>query len=464
MNHKHATTLILALALGGLILSCADSESRMPLSTSTAVIQLAHPDSPLASRAGGKAAATVPATFSSVQVVVSGADIGTIQQTFPYADTITMDVPAGVVRHFQVTAFVAPYNADDYMTWSAAATFKGEATANVPSGATVSVPVYMIMDESRFVIPDYSNNRIVQFETIQTAADTWLTSQDVSNYSISTFNPVDLKFDARGRIYILARYFNGSYDNICRVDNIMAAGYTTILDPAYFTNISINAMAIDKSRNLLYFADSYGTLRQADLGTLPVTGTHNMLNPYYIPATETQLFSNIIAMDVDTDGMLYIIAYDSSGNPLLIKYNPLIVQHYGESTRYGDLVGAPFNFATLGATPLDVQLHGGAVAVLTNSVDGFALIQFQDTPAGFIPGQYFGTVSVGTPPQDYNFYGPDRFAVRRENMLVIIDEGQDNNYMTIDRLVLTEFGVSEPWDTFGTTGSGVDQFRFYSYC
>jgi hypothetical protein len=467
MNNKHLFALILTLALGALALSCADSESRMPVGGATAIIKLGHsdaiakaisPGAPLE----GKEAATLPAAIDRVQVRVSGADIGTIEKNVPYSDTISIDVPPGAVRRFEVTAFVSPTDP------SAASTFKGISTANVPAGATVAVPVMMILDETKFVLPDYINQRVVQFNTLADADTTWLTGSSGS-FSISNFNPLDVDFDARGRIFILNNDPSTTpADNIYRCENINSPAIP-VLNPADYDGppMNITAMAVDKRRNLLYFTDdSYGiVLYQADLGALPVTTSVQLYNPL---VEGVRCFNSITAMDVGDDGMLSIIGTNGNDEPVLVKYNPLVVEHMGEVTRYGAPVGTPFNFTSLNITPRDVQVRDQDVSVLTNPGDSgaFALVQFQTMPSGFILGQHFGSLAFGALPQPGIFYGPQKFAIRRENLMVVIDEGSYYSGWNhgVDRLVLTDFDIAKPWTTFGKTGTGIGQFNFYAYC
>jgi hypothetical protein len=465
MNYKHVTTLIIALALGALALSCADSESRMPLGSSTAIIKLGHPDLSRKSIKPGEplAASEVlppPATFNRILVSVSGPDIGTIQKNFPYSDTISIDVPAGTLRRFEVTAFVAPYYADDLGTWSAASTFKGIATANVPSGATVSVPVLMIMDESRFVIPDYMNGRIVWFDSVPTAVPSW-------QYAFVT-NPQQIDFDARGRIYVLAKSAVGGYDMIYRSD-IITSTQTQVLNESYFYQLNVRAFTIDRRRNILYLAQyNYGIdIISVDLGqTLPAMSSV-FLNTQDLE-TYTPYFSDITALDVGNDGVLTIIGNDYYANQIMMRYNPFAsktVCMEGCTTVYGFPVGEAYDFNTLGIslTLQDVRVREQDVCVLTNPNDnnGFVLMQFQATPAGFILGPHFGDLSYSPMPGIGLFFGPQKFATRRDDTLVIIDEGWDGS--SADRLVLTDFDVSKPWATFGSTGSGTGTFQFFNY-
>lgn len=468
MNNKHLCALILALALGALAISCADSESRMPLGGATAIIKLGHSDAvdkALAPGAPLAASETLPpfALFDRVMVTVSGPDIGTIQKNFPYSDTISMDVPAGAVRRFEVTVFVAPFDPDNFLTWTAASTFKGTSTANVPAGATVSVPVMMILDETKFVIPDYLNNRIVQFSTIPTALATWVPA--------TSTNPVDIDFDARGRIYVLNKSVLSGYDMIYRSETIMTTG-TQVLDQAYFPNLTIRAFTIDRRRNILYLANyDFGIdIISVDLSQSLPAMEMTFLNTVD-PSTYNPYFSDITAMDVGNDGMLTIIGNDYNANQIMMRYNPFmseLVCSEGCHKIYGFPVGAPFDFSSLYITPKDVQVRGQDVCVLTQSdMPGFVLLQFQATPAGFVLGTHFGTIpSIMGPPEKNFFYGPQQFAIRRENLLVVIDEGSYYDMWNhgVDRLVLTDFDIARPWTTFGRTGSGDGQFNFYAYC
>jgi hypothetical protein len=106
-------------------------------------------------------AQTAPATFSNILVRVTGPDFGIMEQNFGPLGTISLDVPAGNLRQFEVIANVSPIDP------GAARSFRGTALANLPEGETVSIPVVMTLFEARLVVPDeFQNHRIVKINSL----------------------------------------------------------------------------------------------------------------------------------------------------------------------------------------------------------------------------------------------------------------------------------------------------------
>src|SRR3990172_2388750 len=213
---KHISILTLIITLG--LVSCSDSENRIsPLLRNTTVIlntglppESASADNSLLDRirrlfVRDAVAQSAPASFSSIRVRVTGADFGVIEQTFAGGGLISLSVPSGSFRQFEVTAFTAPGDPNP------AVTFRGTAAANLPAGETVSVPVLMRLSEIRIIVPDFLNGRIIVMDDMSGAGWTVI---DGGKLGLDTIQPFDVDFDARGRIYIADQVSNG----IIRID------------------------------------------------------------------------------------------------------------------------------------------------------------------------------------------------------------------------------------------------------
>ncbi len=473
MNHKTLLPPIFALALCALAMSCSDSESRMPFAdAATAVINLAHADAPDQAlsvdtpiRSGGMPVGGPLALLDRIKIQVSGPDIGNIEKSFPYSNTVTMDVPPGPMRRFEVTVYTAPYDPDNSLTWSAPNSFQGVTTVNLPAGASVSIPVLMALHDTKIVVPDLLNNRIVQFNKRADAAVTWFTSEDASYHGIPSLYPTDVDFDARGRILIANN--PGGSNNIYRIDTIASMSN----QPCLMTDESndIVSIAVDRKRNLLYYAtdDHAGNahLYRIDLTMIPASFVQELDNPSI--DIEMYLFYSITALDVSHDGFLYIVGVDDNMYPFLAKYDP------NQQEANGVLVGKHFTNTDF-FSPLDVMARGGNVYVLNFPGDnpGLVLLDFNFGPSaalgglGFTLGPHFGNLEMSNnPPTDGFFYGPRKFAARREDTLVIIDEGSffEGSFHPVDRLIFTDFDPLRPWYAYGQSGSGISQFNFYDF-
>jgi len=137
--------------------------------------------------------------------LVTGPDIAPIEKSFA-SSSISFDVPSGAIRQFDVTAHVAPGDP------SAAASFHGTAVANLPAGTTVSVPVVMLLKETKIVIPDgglsFYLGGLIMMDSMDPAS--WIYKQAADYAGLANLEPVDIDFDARGRIY--RQFCHSSYN------------------------------------------------------------------------------------------------------------------------------------------------------------------------------------------------------------------------------------------------------------
>ncbi len=256
---------VIPIALAGMILtfSCSDSEPRIPFGAARVVINLNLPPETPAEQAGliekirrflvpDAIAQAAPAAFSSITVRVTGPDIALIEKSFaPYA-TISLSVPSGAIRTFEVTAYVAPGDP------SAAASFRGTASANCPAGATVNVPVVMGLHETKLLIPDFENGRLVMINNMQ--GDGWSEYKDEGGLVLYPFSPYDVDFDNLGRIYI-ANNANGEGERVLRLSSFTSNRETLSNQELAF---GIRTVAVDRKRSILYFSDGV-SIRKANL-------------------------------------------------------------------------------------------------------------------------------------------------------------------------------------------------------
>jgi len=63
------------------------------------------------------------------------------------------------------------------------------------------------------------------------------------------------------------------------------------------------------------------------------------------------------------------------------------------------------------------------------------------------------------------FYGAQHFIAGRKNSLIIMDKGSWGTIalINVDRLISIEDITGSGWISFGTSGSALNQFNFYSY-
>jgi hypothetical protein len=79
---------------------------------------------------------------------------------------------------------------------------------------------------------------------------------------------------------------------------------------------------------------------------------------------------------------------------------------------------------------------------------------------GLEEGAPLGSQDNGQLPDDPGeFFGPRRFVAPVNKKLYIIDHDMFNR-----KLAALEDSTGAGWETYGTAGTGVGQFKFYSTC
>jgi len=278
-------------------------------------------------------AQTAPAVFSSVKVRVTAADFGIIEKEFNAYGTMSLNVPSGSLRQFDVTAYVAPGDP------SAATSFRGTTVANLPAGDTVTVPVSMTLNETKLVIPDMQNRRMVIMDDITGSG--WLPRTQADLGFLEFFFVYDIDFDARGRIYFTNSNNPTGEGGVWMMENI------NDLTPQQIYTGQAYAIAVDRVRNLIYF--SAGST-QSEIWVWDGT-------------TSTQLSSGtyfqINGIDVEQSTGLLYLACNISGFYYIAKYRP----GTGDIATYPDSGG-------LSEQVWDVVMKGGLVyaTVINGSV------------------------------------------------------------------------------------------------
>jgi hypothetical protein len=462
---KYINMLILLVFF--LTLSCSDSETRFGSllgSRTTVIINLGLPapqvsatrsvlDRVLRFFASDAVAQSAPAALSSIQVRVTGPDIGAIEQQFAPFGQVSLNVPSGSFRQFEVLANV------DSGDPGAALSYRGTAIANLPAGETVSVPVVMSLNETKILVPDYLNSRIV---VMNNPGVGWNTVNSYTYLQAShTLYPYDIDYDSRGRIYV-ANYAAAPEGDILRFDDTTFADSGTLRLHGSIGLSWLTSVAVDRSNNRVFYSN--GTqLFQSDLDggsekTLPLTDPNSIL-----PA-----IGQINGMDAGPGGnRLYIAGTDVNYLSTIFIYDPDVSRGRGI---HGGIAGA-FTSANL-VTPMDVQVRPPYVYVANLNGnfgdfirDGYNIFQLQiDSANALSPAAHYGNSTGGSPTPPFGFHGPRHFVGLRNEYLIVIDEG----FGPSDRLVSFGNILGTGWVSYPATGSssgsGVGQYNFYSFC
>jgi hypothetical protein len=454
---KHILQIIILCAVIAILglASCSDSEKRLsPLLNQTKVIlDLGLPPVHAANDSmiwdkirrffiRDAVAQSAPAAFSSIDVRVTGPDIGVMEQSFGPFGTISLNVPSGSFRQFEVIAHVAPGSP------SAALSFSGAAIANLPAGDTVTVPVFMTLNETKIVLADVSSGfsnlgRIAIIDNMIAPNRVNITEAMLQVFGYtgpdSSFRPYDISFDSRGRIYI-ANNSSSSTIGVIRIDDILGTNYiqtTTSPTPRYGGTVgNVVTIAVDRLQNKVYFATSASTnIYQSNLD-----GTNTVFK------APTAIVAPIRGIDVGNDGTLYVAAGSS-----VYKYD------WQNNNVLGSLGGFNTPFDVLSRTPYVY------VANSQNSTGRQIVELFVNTDYSFSINNYYGNQVSSTNTNAPNFYGAHRFAAIRNDGFFIADSLPPFG-MELAKLVFIQNMAGSGWNWLGTTGTAPDQFRFFSGC
>lgn len=362
-----------------------------------------------------------PSNIASVSIVVSAEDIKTFENSYsPPPTYITVTVPAGKSRFIQVIGYVKDGDP------SAVLSYRGTLTADLEPGETKEVAMQMVTYETKLVIPDNKNFRVVQIDDM--TGKNWSTrsGSDIS-YPGGTFYPFDIDFDAIGRIYIVVDDSSANPDLI-RIDNISKTSYTAIDANQNF----LKAIAINRTSGVIYYATN-SQLYSCDTNGVGKISTYTMTG-----------ISNIYGLAVDNEGMLFIACGTSNK---IVKYNPFgngaVIATYSANLNNG----------------WDVAVKDDAVYVTNKSgSNGFRIIQL-DKDLRFVKG-YGSSLASGAAPTKGKFYGPDRIVAKSNRRLYVEDEQGD-----YDAALLGFDNIDgDNWQSFGSQGTGTNKFKFYYTC
>ncbi|MBA7484786.1 hypothetical protein ES707_20317 [subsurface metagenome] len=366
-----------------------------------------------------------PGGISTVNVTVSADDLPEI--LLEYASppsSIVIELPAGPARRFDVEVGV------DNQT--VASKYSGSATVDLVPGDSKEVGVEMSLSETKLIIPDGNNYRLVQIDNMSGAGWTTLSGTQLG-YAIGEHMPWDADFDDRGRIYVANYHFSSG--GVYRIDGITDTSRETISNV-----VSISTVAVDRENGYVYYYS--GDTDLIYRRKLDPLGPEESFDPLAEPSIST---FGTTGIEVGPNGKLFLA--NSSGNQI-IKYDPDALQ--------GSRVQAVYTTTNL-IDPHDVLVRDSYVyAANWGGLDGYKIIRLDQNLGNAVGYGNDGTGSEPTPPGD--FWKPTRFIAVISRKILLADEDTVNNY---DRLVAFDDINGFGWQVYGTNGSGVGQFQFY---
>lgn len=428
MKHRFAiTSTLITLAL--LTMTCSSW-----IGNGEAMVRLGF------SHAGARDVLARPLTpAQSIVITVAGPDMSTIEETVgPTVTQVDLSVPAGPSRTVTVSMNMPP--ADP----GAVLVFRGSATLDLEAGSSQTVSIHVVPAETKILVPDMLNNRIVQIDDMTGAG--WITRVQ-ADFPLMYFYPTDMDLDALGRIYIATSYSSSSA--VYRINDLDPASTPTTVASSIY---NIPCLAVDPFRDWVYYIDTSasGTLKRVKTDgtgdtTLVTTGID---------------LTNTLGIDVDAEGCLYFYGSISSVRTI-IRYDPASASPI-MATIATTAVGITSSYILS-----DVMVKDDYVYLCAYYNDGMTVCQskvisLSKATLTHVDDYGFGPFTDET-PGPAEIPGAHRFLAIRNKKFHVTDEWRQS-FNPQDRIV--EFNdFSDPsLDLFGSTGSGVGQFVLTYSC
>jgi hypothetical protein len=369
--------------------------------------------------------ATAPACLIGMSLTISGP--GMSAQHYYYKDIpskVTVEVPSGKARQLSLEVYVNP------ALPTAALAFRGEQTIDLKPGESKPVNLRMIVSETKLLIPDNQGYRLVQVDNMK--GDGWIERTVTDLPGIGAFYPIDVDFDASGRIYVAN--WAGAL-KLIRLDNISNFAFDTIIGATDINITSIVTLTVDRPRDYLYYADN-NTLKRYNI-------KNNNIDEITLPGGILEIYQ----ITVDKEGLLYI-SYRSSitYNYYISKFDPSSSPPYFSKT-----------YSSANFFGKDILLRDNYVLVSNPSgAADFKLVKL-DTNLNFIKGYGSGALTSENDLRNGYFYNPYQFVAVSRRKIYLIDDGMGvyaNGAEYSDRiLAMDDLESWNGWDILSGTGA-----------
>ncbi len=365
----------------------------------------------------------LPQNILAMTLSVSADDFGTI--TVPIPDTgiteLTVIVPAGTDRTFEITVYPTPENV--------VTEYKGSQTVDLAAGESTGVLVTLDIESMKILVPDAEGNRIVQIDDMDGPG--WIEKNNTALGIGPTIYPWDIDIDGSGRIYFAHNGNTTGGAIIYRIDSMADIS----AEPLVVKDGGFVALTVDRTNDLLYYSDG-SSLWQSDLDG-------NSEQSLSLAGPPEVYSINGIAMG--ESGYLYIAGTYFNGAaqiPYVFQYDPA-----GQTVvNYRDMSG-------YGGDCWDALLTGNTVLAAVNGSNNKMVSLSKDL-------QTENGVLAQDPVSSDPMLGPRRFLSEANSTLYILDEEMSYND-SVNRILSIEDESGTGWTTFYPGDIGKTYFGFF---
>jgi hypothetical protein len=245
---------------------------------------------------------------------------------------------------------------------------------------------------------------------------------------------------------------------VVRYDSIGGSGETELVGFS-----GVQAIAVDQANSLVYFGGGGEVPFLQEVGLSG--GTAGTVGADFLSSSYSS--DGIWGIAVDESGYIYVSGVGSDqqfngpfdGTPTVAKIDP-----DNPAAAMWEVVLSDFSTREDGSGQADVIYQNGKLFVTNPSgTDGYKIVELDPDDGTII--DHFGSYpdDPGTPTSG-EFYGPRRFVAIVPDRIHVVDEGDIAGNSTDNRLVLfdEDLDPAGTWETYGTEGSGTDEFDFFS--
>ncbi|MCF6335009.1 MAG: hypothetical protein L3J12_04650 [Spirochaetales bacterium] len=313
-------------------------------------------------------------------------------------------------------------------------TYKGTTTSDITTGK-ITINISMGIENTKIVVPDAYNNRIVQIDDMSDSGWATATGTDLGFVTNSNFFPYDVDIDQYGQIYIANNNTN-EYAGIIRISSIIDTNPVLILSNTAAPT-SIKSVAIDKKNNRIY-----GVAANYNVYWTDYTGSTTLGNLFFTPASGA-----ITGIAVDDAGNVYL-----SGSIGAVSSSAWVGKYSSSKILLASYTGS------VGEEAYDITILNGEIYATKSG--GSVPIEKFDLDLNLLDS--YGT--TGTGGGTGVFYQPYNFVAIMNKKVTVIDVIDSGGYA---QLASFDDINGANWDVYGSYGNvvdGVGFFRFLSWC
>jgi hypothetical protein len=357
-----------------------------------------------------------PPAIESYTVNISHPQIVTVVVD-DYNPGDTINVPGGLDLSVDLTANVADGESSAALTYSAVFSVTG-----LSPGDSMAYTPEMTVSSTRLLVPEKYNSRITQIDSMSGENPGILEGSDIG-YTLHSFDPTDIDFDALGRLLVSSDYSSAGVTGVFMIDDMSSDTYQTVV-----ADQDVEALAVDRHTNTLYFVSSFNIF-SADLDdTYPVS-------PTSLDVTGLS-FTGFQGVEYDGNGRLYL-ACGSNGAIL-----------------YDIATESAVTELAIGVDLWDLHYRDGFLLAANDyGASGECILQLD--PISLVKIGGYGDTTEDTVSTQGAFFGPHRFIAQLNDEYTVFDE---NQYVPNARLVQFSDLTGSGWSLFGSIGSDPGDF------